>query len=284
MRGEREYECYIREYLCANGVCEKTKFMVPREGQAYPRENRVRRIRRAEKNVTEAKHTAARIVNNNFFAGEDMLVTFTYSAEGIARLETRAGTAETDRNAALAAARYEMGLCFRRARNACKKRGTELRYFGVTADVDGKTGEAVRVHHHIIVNRDAAGILMDAWKLGAAKGKTLYSKNHGDLTDLVEYLLGQVRQIGEEKRYTPSRNLKAPAATAPRLARNPEAELRVPKGCSLIWRAEIYPGRPQKIRYYRPAADVRKKEAGGGKTNAGLQREDGQVQNLRRQI
>jgi hypothetical protein len=258
MKDKRVTECYIREYRCANGVCEKTKYFVPVEPErnVIPSRERKRRINQAEKNITEAKHTASRIVNNNFLAGRDMLVTLTYSDAGMDQMEQKAGTSWEDRDAMLQAARHEMELCLRRARRACKKAGVELKYFCVTSDLDGKHGTACRVHHHIIVNRAAAQLVVDAWKLGEVKGsRALYSAHHGDLTDLVEYLISQTRQLGTEKRYTPSRNLEAPVASAPRLAKNPSAELRVPKGCTLIWRAENYEGRPQKIRYYRPRAD-----------------------------
>lgn len=210
-------------------------------------------VRTAEKNATEARHAAARIVNNNFRAGRDCLVTLTYSPEGIAELVMKAGTDDPD--AIKAAAAHEMELCIRRARRACDKAGVELKRMVFDADLDGKTLEPVQVHHHVIVNRAAAKILQEAWHHGLTLEKKLYSAHHGDLTDLVEYLMAQVRQIGTEKRYSPSRNLEAPIATKPRLAKNPEAELRFPKGCQPIWRAEGHAGRPQRIRYKRPPKD-----------------------------
>lgn len=237
-----------------NGICEKTKFPVQVEGEASTRTGREhkRRVRRAEKNATEAKNTAARIMNNNFRAGRDMTLLLTYGEEGMDTLVMKAGTDGEDE--LLQAARHEMALCVERARYACKKAGVELRYSAWTSDRDGKTGEPVRVHHHVIVNKEAAEYVRKAWKLGEGRAKALYSAHHGDLTDYVEYLMDQTRQVGTEKRYMPSRNLEAPEATRPRLARNPEAELRMPKGCAFIWRSEGLAGRPQKLRYYRPPA------------------------------
>jgi len=245
-------EWYIREYRMKNGICEKTKFPVQVEGERPVRTGREykRQIRRAEKNATEAKNTAARIANNNFRAGLDVTDLLTYSDEGMERLIMKAGTDEED--ALYLAARHEMSLCIERARYACRKDGVELKYCAWTSDRDGKTGAPVRVHHHVIVNREGAEYILRAWKLGEAKSKRLYSANHGDLTDYVEYLMSQSRQIGTEKRYMPSRNLEAPVATRPRLAKNPAAELRLPKGSKFIWRSEGHAGRPQKLRYYRP--------------------------------
>lgn len=251
MARKTRIEWYIREYRMKNGICEKTKFPVQVEGEPAARASREykRCIRRAEKNATEAKNTAARSVNNNFRAGLDMTDLLTYSDEGLERLIMKAGTDEED--AILLAARHEMALCIERARYACKKDGVELKYCAWTSDRDGKTGGPVRVHHHVIVNREGAEYILRAWKLGEAKSKRLYSANHGDLTDYVEYLMEQSRQIGTEKRYMPSRNLEAPVATRPRLAKNPTAELRLPKGAAFIWRSEGHSGRPQKLRYYR---------------------------------
>lgn len=242
---------YIREYRCANGICEKTKFYVP-DGKlpAYSGRERKRQIRRAEKNVTEAKHIAARIVNHNFRAWFDEYVTDTLSQDGYELLVTKAGTDDPD--ALLLAIQHEAELQMRRARYACKKAGITLRYFFVKSDMDGKTFAPARPHVHIIVNREAAQIVSEAWKLGEAPRGTLYSKHHGDLTDLVEYMIAQSRQIGTEKRYTPSRNLEQPPMTEPRAVKNIDAPLRVPKGCEFIWRSEQRAGRPQKLRYYRP--------------------------------
>lgn len=252
MSSNRIVVWYTREYIAANGVCEKTKYPVVIDGAVSlsGREYK-RRVRRAEKNATQAKHEAARIVNNNFRAGRDRFITATLSEDGMQKLIARAGT--DDRDALLLAMRHEAELWIDRARNRCKKAGVELRYFAVVSDLDGKTLEHVRPHIHVIANREAAACMEDAWKLGAVGSRKLYAPHHGDLTDLVEYMLGQTRQLGTEKRYIPSRNLRPPVATTPRPARNPNAELRVPKGCELIFRSEQRAGRPQKLRYYRPA-------------------------------
>lgn len=243
---------YTREYRCANGVCEKTKFPVRQEGKtlSYSSSEGRRAIRRAEKNATQAKHEASRIVNNNFRAGHDALVTLTVSDEGMDELVMKAGTDEPD--ALLVQLRKELKLAIRRARYALKPTEGEFRYFAVPSDRDGKTLQPVRVHAHIIITGGDAAALCSAWKLGSAGIRTLYGAHHGDLTDLVEYLLDQARTVGTEKRYIPSRNLVPPEASRPHIAKNPDAALRVPKGCSIIWTSEQRAGRPQKIRYYRP--------------------------------
>lgn len=256
---------YIREYRAANGTCEKTKFYVsPDKCPAYVSRDRKRRVRWAEKNITEAKHTAARKANHNFRAGRDYFLTLTLDDRGLERVERRAGAnCEQDPNAVLMSMWHELELLIRRTSRACRKADKVLKYIAVASDQDGKTFELVRPHLHIIVNAEAARLMADAWTLGAVKNMSrLYSAHYGDLTDLVEYMIGQVRQIGAEKRYKPSRNLELPVPTPPRRVQNIDAPLRVPKGCQFIWRSEQRAGRPQMLRYYSPPSGKGDTEAG----------------------
>ncbi len=247
----KETQWFIREYRCQNGICVKTKFPETGTASLRPGTRRYERsLRKAEKNVTEARHELELTLNENFGAGKDYLVTVTYNSEGYDRLVMKAGTDERD--AIHLAARREMENYIRRVRRVCDGLGVELRYVAVTSDLDGVTGEPVRVHHHIVVNWEAAAAFLGKWTAGEAKKKKLYGARNGDLSDLADYLIAQSRVVDGKKRYNPSRNLGKPQAMPVRRARNPEAELKVPKGCELIHRAESNPGRPQRIRYYRP--------------------------------
>lgn len=270
-------EWYIREYRCDNGICFKTKFPV-RVSESVRKAYSIRRteIRRAEKGATEAKHEAARLLNCNFRAGRDFYLGLDYSDEGLERLRQEAGRrgrrplqnpdeeggtsrtpspTENDRDFLYHAAEHEAGLFIRRVQRECKKQGVELRYLYVTSDLDGHTFEDVRVHHHMVVNAEAVEICLQKWYCGGTWAKKLRARSYGDLTELAEYMIGQVRYFKGAKRYTPSRNLKRPVARKPVKARDPEAELAVPRGCKKIWRGEYYHGRPQHLRYYRPPDD-----------------------------
>lgn len=249
-------EWYTREYICSNGVCEKTKYPVRMDGDKSAcsgREYR-RRIRRAEKNATEAKNEASRTANENFRAGRDFLVTATLSPEGMEQLVMKAGTDDPDE--LLLQLRKELVNWIRRAKRRMPEEA-ELRYMAWPCDLDGKKLTPTAPHIHVIVNAEGVKAMAESWKLGFVFGedKTLYAAHNGDLTDLVEYLMNQSRTVGTEKRYIPSRNLQKPEATRPRLAKNPDARLRVPKGASLIYASEQRAGRPQKVRYYRPEKD-----------------------------
>jgi len=245
-------EWYIREYRCSNGVCVKTKF--PANGDAAPRagtKSFERDERRAEKGATEARHDMALIANENFAAGRDCYLGLDYSDAALEELVMHAGTDERD-ELYLAAKKWCLKNYLKRCRRACAAAGVELKYLAVTSDMDGRTGEAVRVHHHMIVNREAAEICRSKWYAGGARLSTLYAAHHGDLTELVEYMINQVRYFPDEKRYSPSRNLRRPWVSPPRRSRNPMAELQVPRGCVLIHRYEGHAGRPQRVRYWRP--------------------------------
>ena len=54
-----------------------------------------------------------------------------------------------------AAADHELQLVIRRVKRELDKAGVSLRYVAVTSDMDGDTGETVRVHHHLVVDRAA---------------------------------------------------------------------------------------------------------------------------------
>ena len=120
--------------------------------------------------------------------------------------------------------------------------------------MDGETGEAVRIHHHIVANRAAWQACVEAWPHGGAYAKALSAQK--DYTPLAEYLLNQVRRLPDEKKYKPSRNLVRPQPKCRVVWSG--AELRVPKGCELLYRT-AYSGKRagQYIRYALPFAPMR---------------------------
>ena len=243
-------EYYIRTYVCDNGIEYKTKFPV-RAAESCPAHKRRTAVRRAEKLATESKTEFGRVLNCNFRAGRDVYMGLDYSDKGLAKLVGMAGGEDMD--SVLEAARRNISERFmKRLRRACAKEGIELRAAFITSDMDGRTGEAVRVHHHMVINAEAAALAAKKWNDGGSWERVLYSHHHGDLQELADYLIGQVRCFAGMKRYTCTRNLKKPVASKPIKARKADAELQVPRGCEKIHRSEYRVGRPQHIRYYRP--------------------------------
>lgn len=286
-------EWRIREWQMNNGICEKVKFAVVLDGAVRTgTRSYMRAVNRAEKNSREAARELARILNDNFVAGTDIHLTLTYDEPAIRKLAGRAGIPEDGVDGFLSsvlgkgesreqednrlllymAAEREFENWTKRCRRACGKAGVQLKYAGVTSDRerDKRTGEIgpARLHHHVVVNREAAELCTRAWNGGTADSKALYGPR-GDLTDLAEYLIAQVRTIPGKKRYHPSRTLSHPEPVMDVPAKNPDAPLRVPAGCEFIWRSESRAGRPQVIRYYRPPEKRRKKKRKGGDRDGG---------------
>lgn len=147
------------------------------------------------------------------------------------------------------AADRTLANCIRRVKRELARDGIELKYISVTADVDGKTGEAVRVHHHLIVQRAARDAFLRKWQeqgLGGVSWSPLEKQD--DYLEIAKYLLAQARRSREgEHKYSASRNLVRPQPKD-RVAAS-ASEVRVPKGCRLLHRQEFKPGKAQYIRY-----------------------------------
>ena len=240
----------------AGAVGEKVKYWIP--GEVPPRSIRKRKsdLRKIRQNENNAVRRVARIINENFPGKRGSALELTYSDDGIRKILP--GEAYDPQDAeqwdeVWEAANHQLQLFIRRCARACKQAGIELRYIGVTSDMrfDGRAQAQVhtRIHHHLIVNPEAEAICLRQWHLGACGGTRLRSE--ADHTDFAQYLMDQVRRIGEKKKYIPSRNLRKPKESAPRIAPSGR-EVQPPKGASLIYRAPYNPGRPQYIRYVLP--------------------------------
>ena len=243
----------------AGPVGEKCKYFIP--GEVPPRSERKRKsdLRKIRQNENNAVRRTARILNQNFPWNYGYCIRLTFSQKGIERLNLGEcydpeNPEQWDR--AWTAARHQLELYILRCQRACKRHGIELRYVAFVSDMrfDGKLQEHVhtRVHCHIVVNPETLEICLSKWSLGSCDEQRLTKE--ADHTDLAKYLLDQVRRIEGQNKYIPSRSLRKPKESAPRLA--PTArEVQPPKGAQLLYRAPYEPGRPQYIRYILPRAD-----------------------------
>lgn len=236
----------IRTYQSGN-VGEKIKFWI--SGARPTRSERKIKsdIKKLEQNYSSAEKELARLINGNFGKG-DILLGLDYSDAGIKKLEKQAAGTEDDEPAdkTYKAAAHELNLLIRRVKREAAKLGIEVRHISVTSDMDGETGERVRVHHHLIINREALDLFADKWTLGAVDWELLSAQE--DYTPIARYLIGQVRYIRDVKKYTSSRNLARPKPKD-RIAIN-NSELRTPKGAKLLYRNPYIPYMPQYMRYY----------------------------------
>lgn len=245
----------------AGAVGEKTKYFIPGSRPTGKVRRRDRELaRKQELNERSALKSMARLIHANFRAG-DLLMGLDYSQAGMKKIldwGRRHGLKVDSRDEAQRmdaiweAAAHELDNALRRVKRRLQKDGLELRAIYATADMDGQTGEAVRVHHHLIVNRGTEAAFKAAWEkcgLGRVDWEPLW-EHQTDRTPIADYILRQVRRIPDAKKYRSTRNLVRPQPRD-RIALS-DAELRVPAGGELLYRGEYRPGQSQYIRYVLP--------------------------------
>ena len=254
----------VRTYE-AGQVGEKTKYFVLGDRTRRNRRREESSIKKQEQNEYSTKKRLARLINANFTHG-DILLGLDYSDASYKKLERSARKAAPDYDSLpeedqlrciREAAAQEMENYLRRVKRALEKEGRadELKYIAITSDMDGDTKETVRVHHHLIVPASCEHIVRMKWGRGGTYCKPLSKQE--DYMPIAEYLIAQVRGELNAKKFVSSRNLIRPQPKD-RIAVS-DAEIRVPRNCKLIQRAEYKRGAPQYIRYILPekkAADI----------------------------
>ena len=252
----------IRTYKSGQ-VGEKIKYWVPGERPAKSQRRLKAEIRKQQQNEASAVKRMARLINANY-SREDCLLGLDYSEAGLRKLEAWDGgePEQGPEDRIFHAAHYQLRLFLKRLRRACREAGIPMLTISITSDMDGETGESVRVHHHIVINREAAELARGKWSLGGVNCKNLYDT--ADQTALADYLLRQVRRLPDEKKYIPSRSLVTPKPVD-RIAIG-GAELAVPRGGQLLQRNEYRPGMPQYIRYILPEVGKIRREKRKQKT------------------
>lgn len=254
----------VRTYE-AGQVGEKTKYFVLGDRTRRNRRKEESSIKKQEQNEYSTKKRLARLINENFTHG-DILLGLDYSDASYKKLERSARKAAPDYDSLpeedqlrciREATAQEMVNYLRRVKRALEKEGRadELKYIAITSDMDGDTKETVRVHHHLIVPASCEHIVRMKWGRGGTYCKPLSKQE--DYMPIAEYLIAQVRGTLNAKKFVSSRNLIRPQPKD-RVAVS-DAEIRVPRNCKLIQRAEYKRGAPQYIRYILPekkAADI----------------------------
>lgn len=245
----------IRTYKAGN-VGEKIKFWIPNARPTKSSRKIKSDLKKIKQNEASAVKRLARVINANFSHG-DILLGLDYSPEGYERVCTRAGaTSDASEPESLEAiymaAEQELTNALRRVKRELEKSNIELRYVAVTSDLNGKTGECVRVHHHLVINGEALFAFLTKWNLGNVEYSTL--RRQADYTDIAVYLIKQVRYLPDAKKYKSSRNLVR-VVPSDRVARN-GSQLRAPRGAVLLHAGEYKPGYPQYIRYILPERQI----------------------------
>lgn len=257
----------IRKYT-AGPIGEAYKIWVPGKKPARMTASAKAGIRKQAQNAQNAVKTLARLLNENFRAG-DYLLGLDYDEESYKRLEEKAtewllttsdtdGSLDFDRDdkegeqvmALWHVAKEELlGRGLKRIKYHAQKNGVDIKFAAVTSDLDEKTGEVVRVHHHLVVNREAKEYFEKHWKKGGVSWEMLTAQP--DYTGIAVYLLAQVRHVEDAKKYTTSRKNLVRPQPEDRIAKS-AAIIRAPKGAVLLDAGKNIPGQPQYIRYILP--------------------------------
>lgn len=260
---------YGRRHMCKNGVVEETRYPVTLQSEKLTRRQKQRTAKKSGRASDNAERQAGRLLNNNFSVLNSVHILLTYAESGYKKLQARSevyiSEGKSERDAIYKAAQKELENAVRRVQH--KRKG--IKYLAITSDMDGKTLEPVRVHHHVIIERECLELWCKKWeRMGFIAERELYSIN-GDLSPMASYMIKQVRYIPDAKRYTPSRNLSMPTASEPfEITHNPLDEITVPSGALLLYRSQYSPGLSQYVRYLAPVTWIKLQQAGEIKRSA----------------
>lgn len=265
-----------RTYRHKNGVIEKTRYVVG--DQAVARGKRKKgnsSFRKQEQNFNSAIRRLARILNCNFDHAGGLLVGLDYSPAGLERLERKADTgtgaqgtagASADACARQDALRAEgerqAMLWIRRVKRHIPE--AQVKYVVVTSDLDGDTGELVRLHHHVVLQAPQVSwdSLRKLWKLGSVDIQQL--RDQPDYSKLAAYLLRQVRRVPDAKKYRVSRGMEQPV-TEEREVLRVAGEIKAPPGARVFEKRYVEGEVGQYIRYL---PKKRGRKVGGHKLTA----------------
>ena len=204
-----------------------------------------------DENERNAEKRLARVINCNFRPGDVMLMA-SWSEESWGQLEGKARKVQNSRpdmaweDCLVAAAEQEGSNWIRRIQRLKKARGGTalLRYVLVASDMDGKTGEAKRVHLHVLLPGWAKDLALESWKHGLVDVRNL--KEQDDYTPIAEYLLRQVRRRPDSKKYRTAQNMDKPVVTIQDIPGN--MPLKVKKNEVVMRHNEEGPDRPRYLR------------------------------------
>ncbi len=218
-------------------VIEKAQYFVgARKPRADRRKGSSSRIK-IENNMTQAVRNLARVFNCNVEKG-DLLVTATYDETHYKQLLKSGDIA--------AAADKAFALFWRKVWRVLKALGHKIRGVWITADKDPRSGELVRVHHHMIIGSEgfelfwsgtglesitlAGRDLEDIWGRGFINVEPV--KAQDDYTALANYFVRQA-VIGEDKKkWHSARGMKKPVIESEKIVESPH-ELRAPGGAEV---------------------------------------------------
>lgn len=288
-----------RKYINKNGLIERTRFFVADNVRPRGKKKAKSSERKEEQNKQSRVRTLARVLNCNAAKEKgSLLITLTYDDEGIERMlnEMPEKDRETLRrinhlNGAVGEwktvrkgnervadrpelpeevkeAMYQLRKAARKLVSAWQRKlrriaGTDAtKQVEVTSDMDGETGELVRIHHHIVIfcpDGLTEEALQKAWQHGDVDFQSL--RRQRDYTPLAAYLMAQCRRKKNEQNYRTSRGLEMPEIQE-RIVLG-AAAMRIPAGAKVLEHREPIEGQAvEYARYYMPERPKKAKKDG----------------------
>lgn len=231
-----------RIYRARNGVVERTRFFVGDTAQPRTGKRNASTPRKQEANKNRAIHILGRTLNHNFSQG-DLHIELTFDNRSFRALRSAAygklakgskEPKEIKREAIKDAAKKKGEAFIRRLRKGVG----DFRYVLVASDMDGTTGDEVRVHLHLVISGDGAKVenkkltlaglsLEEIWGEGLVLHEFLRG---GSYNKLAAYLLRQTRDTKNRKKYTCSRNLEQIEPEEYITSESPSDDFPTPKG------------------------------------------------------
>lgn len=180
-----------------------------------PRKAGATSLKKIKQNEKAAERQLARSINCNFGTGA-LFLTLKYSD---LRLPQSVQDAKKE------AARFlrNLGRAYRKAT------GKKLRWILCTSETSSKTGEKVRLHHHIIMDRVDYELICRYWPAEELRYEILDGRT--DHTDLAKYIIKNGSRTPNEKKWSCSRGLDKPIYTEP--VPVSDFEIKTPKGATV---------------------------------------------------
>lgn len=244
----KEGRWVVRKYVSGQ-VVERSKVYIP--GSRPIRKGRVKgstTAAKADSNAMQAVKQLARAINCNF-TRKDLYITLTY-AEG--RLPEDWKQAEKETGNFIRRLNYQLS----------KQRIQRVKWISVASEADGKSGEPVRPHTHVILS--SSGItfrdgdwwcggksLREIWGMGVVYCEPLRAQQ--DYTPLAVYLIRQAGRQENRKKYRTSRNLAKPIVTEEEVRTG--RPLRAPAGARVVEQRYNTLDGVNYIRYIRPCSE-----------------------------
>ena len=210
----------LMSYKIISGKTVEERKAVMDTGRSNEKKRRGQRVKgrstltKIQNNEREAVKILARTLNCNFGAG-DLWLTLTYGPDRLP--------------ADVEAGRKDLSRFMRNVRRAfAAEHGRNPQYVTCTSVRDSKTGEAVRLHHHVVMERAAYEIVCRLWPQEDLAYRLLDGR--GDYTGIARYMVSQADNGTDAKKWSTSRgNMAKPIYTEP-VPVTEEEQIKIPAG------------------------------------------------------